>query len=466
MTTAVVVGSGPNGLAAAVVLARAGIDVTVLEAEDEIGGGTRSAELTIPGLIHDVCSATHPTGVASPFFQALGLERHGLEWLWPEVDAVHPIDGGRAGVLFRDLDRTVELLGKDGKAWRKLYAPLLKHSDVLIDELFRPIIHLPKHPLTLAGFGARALLPATVIARRWKTDEARGLFAGLAAHAIHPLNRPTTGGLGLMFGMTSHAYGWPVAKGGSSAIATALAAEISEHGGKIETGHRVTEMPEADIVMFDTTPAGVLEITGDRLPGRVQRPFRKWRRGPGVFKVDFAINGDIPWTNEWARKAGTVHLAGTIEQLNAAEKQVHAGRMPERPFVLICQQYLADPGRSVGDVNPIWAYAHVPQGYAGDATDALIAQIERFAPGFREQIVATSVSGPAQLEAHNANYLGGDIAGGANDPWQLVMRPRLSANPYSLGVKGLYLCSASTPPGGGVHGMGGFRAATHAVANL
>jgi phytoene dehydrogenase-like protein len=466
MTTAVVVGSGPNGLAAGVVLARAGIDVTVLEAEDEIGGGTRSAELTIPGLIHDVCSATHPTGVASPFFQSLDLERHGLEWLWPEVDAVHPIDGGRAGVLFRDLDRTVELLGEDGKAWRKLYAPLLKNSDVLIDELFRPIIHLPKHPLTLAGFGARALLPATTIARRWKTDEARGLFAGLAAHAIYPLNKPTTGGLGLMFGMTSHAYGWPVAKGGSSAIAHALAAEITEHGGKIETGHRVTELPEADIVMFDTTPSGVLEIAGDRLPGRVKRPFKKWRRGHGVFKVDYAIDGHIPWTNEWARKAGTVHLGGTIEQLNAAEIDVHAGRMPERPFVLLCQQYLADPGRSVGDVHPIWAYAHVPQGFTGDATEAITAQIERFAPGFREQIVATSVSGPAQLEAHNANYLGGDIAGGATDPWQLLMRPRLSTNPYSLGVKGLYLCSASTPPGAGVHGMGGFLAATHAVSSL
>lgn len=466
MTTAVVVGSGPNGLAAGVVLARAGIDVTVLEAEDEIGGGTRSAELTVPGLVHDICSATHPTGVASPFFQTLDLERHGLEWLWPEVDAVHPIDGGRAGVLFRDLDRTVEMLGEDGKAWRKLYAPLVKHSDVLIDELFRPIIHLPKHPLTLAAFGARALLPATVIARRWKTDEARGLFAGLAAHAIHPLNKPTTGGLGLMFGMTSHAYGWPVAKGGSSAIAAALAADITEHGGTIETGHRVTEMPEADIVMFDTTPESVLKIAGDRLPGRIRRPFKKWRRGPGVFKVDFAVDGAIPWANEWARKAGTVHLAGTIEQLDAAEKEVHAGRMPERPFVLLCQQYLADPGRSVGDVHPIWAYAHVPQGYTGDATEALIAQIERFAPGFREQIVATSVSGPAQLEAHNSNYLGGDIAGGANDAWQVVMRPRLSTNPYSLGVKGLYLCSASTPPGAGVHGMGGFRAATHAVANL
>ncbi len=466
MTTAVVVGSGPNGLSAAVVLARAGIDVTVLEAEDEIGGGTRSAELNVPGVLHDICSATHPTGVASPFFRSLGLERHGLEWLWPEVDAVHPIDGGGAGVLFRDLDRTVEGLGEDGAAWRKLYAPLAKHSDQLIDEIFGPMIHVPRHPILLASFGLRALLPASVIARRWKTDEARGLFAGLAAHAIHPLHRPTTGGLGLMFGMTSHAYGWPVAKGGSQAIAAALAADLVEHGGRIETGHRVTEMPQADIVMFDTAPATVLRVAGDRLPGRVRRPLSRWRTGPGVFKVDFAVEGGVPWTNEWARKAGTVHVGGTFEQVNAAEREVHAGRMPERPFVLLCQQYLSDPGRSAGDIHPVWSYAHVPTGYAGDATEAIIRQIERFAPGFRDRIVAQTVTTPAQLEAHNANYLGGDIGGGSNDPWQLIMRPRMSPNPYSLGVKGLYICSASTPPGGGVHGMAGFRAATHAVAQL
>jgi phytoene dehydrogenase-like protein len=466
MTTAVVVGSGPNGLSAAVVLARAGVDVTVLEAADEIGGGTRSAELNVPGVLHDICSAAHPTGVASPFFQSLGLERHGLEWLWPEVDAVHPLDGGRAGVLFRDLDRTVEALGVDGAAWRRLFEPLAQHCDELTAEIFGPILHVPRHPLLLAGFGLKALLPATVIARRWKTDEARALFAGMAAHAVQPLQRPTTGGLGLMFGMTGHAYGWPVAKGGSQAIAAALAADLVEHGGRIETGHRVGELPEADIVMFDTSPHTVLEVAGDRLPGRVSRPLKKWRTGPGTFKVDFAVEGGVPWTNEWARQAGTVHVGGTLEEVRAAEDEVHAGRMPERPFVLLCQQYLADPGRSAGDVHPVWSYAHVPTGYTGDATEAIIAQVERFAPGFRERIVARTVSGPAHLEAYNENYVGGDIAGGANDPWQLVMRPRMSPNPYSLGVKGLYICSASTPPGGGVHGMGGFHAATRALREL
>lgn len=466
MTSAVVVGSGPNGLAAAVVLARAGIDVTVLEAEDTIGGGSRSAELNVPGLVHDICSATHPTGVASPFFRSLGLERHGLEWLWPEVDAAHPLDGGRAGVLFGDLDRTVAGLGEDGAAWRRLFEPLAQHSEELIQEIFGPIIHLPRRPVRLARFGLRALQPASWIARRWRSDEARALFGGMAAHAMHPLHHPTTGGLGLMFGMISHAYGWPVAKGGSQAIADALAADVIEHGGRIETGHRVTETPQADIVMFDTTPSTVLQLAGDQLPARVARPLRRWRPGPGVFKIDFAVAGGVPWTNEWARQAGTVHVVGTFEELAAAERAVHAGRMPDRPFVLVCQQYLADPGRSVGDVHPVWAYAHVPAGYPHDVTESIIAQIERFAPGFRDRIVARTTSGPADLEAHNANYLGGDIAGGANDPWQLVMRPRMSPNPYSLGVKGMYLCSASTPPGGGVHGMGGYHAATRAVADL
>lgn len=466
MTTAVVVGSGPNGLSAAIVLARAGIDVTVLEAEETIGGGTRSAELTVPGVVHDICSAIHPTGVASPFFRSLGLERHGLEWLWPEVDVAHPLDGGRAGVLFSDVDRTARGLGHDEDAWRRLFAPLAERADDLLSEILRPLLHVPQHPILLAKFGRDAMQPATWIARRWGTDEARGLFAGLAAHAFQPLDRPTTGGLGLMLGLSSHAYGWPVAKGGSGAIARALAAELAAHGGRIETGQRVTELPQADIVMFDTSPATVVHLLGSRLPSRIRRPLRRWRSGPAAFKVDIAIEGDIPWANEWARKAGTVHLGGTIEQVNAVERQVRDGRMPARPFVLVGQQYLADPGRSSGAINPIWSYAHVPKGYRGDATEAVVAQIERFAPGFRDQIITQVSQGPVGLEAHNANYLGGDIGGGANDPWQLVMRPRMSPRPYSLGVKGMYLCSASTPPGGGVHGMAGFNAASAAMADL
>ena len=465
MTNAVVVGSGPNGLSAAVALASAGVEVTVLEAADTIGGGTRSSELTIPGLLHDECSAAHPTGVASPFFQSLDLGRHGLEWLWPEVDAAHPLDGGRAGILYQDLERTAAGLGSDGESWRRLFEPLASNIDNLIDDIFGPIIHLPRHPVMLAAFGLRALQPATMIARRWESDEARALFAGMAAHALQPLNRPTTGALGLMFGAIGHSYGWPVAKGGSASITTALAAVLVEHGGTIETGHEVTELPQADIVMFDTSPSSVLRIAGHRLPGRVLRPLRRWKHGPAAYKVDFAVDGGVPWDNEWARKAGTVHLGGTIEEVNATEGEIHAGRMPDRPFVLVGQQYLADPGRSLGDVHPVWAYAHVPHGYTGDATEQVIKQIERFAPGFRERIVATSVRTPAQIEAHNANYVGGDIGGGANDPWRVVMRPRLSPDPYTL-ADGLYLCSASTPPGGGVHGMGGANAAASALRDL
>jgi phytoene dehydrogenase-like protein len=266
--------------------------------------------------------------------------------------------------------------------------------------------------------------------------------------------------------MTSHAYGWPVAKGGSQAIANALAQDLRAHGGRIETGHTVTSLPEADVVMFDTSVQTALAVAGHTMPWRVRRPLKKWRTGPGSFKIDFAVRGGVPWANQWAREAGTVHVAGTFAELNAAEQAVHRGQMPERPFVLVCQQYLADPSRSAGDVHPIWAYAHVPTGYTGDASEAIISQIERFAPGFRDTIVAQTVTTPSDLYAHNANYVGGDIGGGANDPRQIVMRPRLSPNPYSLGVKGLYLCSSSTPPGGGVHGMPGLRAAVAALEEL
>lgn len=465
MTSAVVVGSGPNGLAAAIVLARAGLDVTVLEQADTIGGGTRSAELTVPGLLHDVCSAIHPMGVASPFLRSLDLERHGLEWLYPEIDAAHPIDGGTAGALFPDLDRTVEHLGPDGAAWRRLFEPLVQHADQLVAELLGPILHVPRHPIRLAGFGARALLPATTLARRWTTDEARGLFAGMAAHAMQPLTSPTTAGLGLMFGITSHAYGWPAARGGSQAIAAALAAELAEHGGRIETGHRVETLPDAEVVVLDTSAPAAADIGGARVRPRVARSLRRFRSGPGAFKLDLAIEGPVPWADPWSGRAGTVHLGGTMEQVASAEADVARGRMPERPFVLVAQQHLVDPCRSDGDVHPLWAYAHVPAGYDGDASAAILGQLERFAPGVRDQVVAQHATGPAAWEAYNPNYLGGDIGAGANTPWQLLMRPRASVHPYRLGP-GLYLCSAATPPGGGVHGMGGFHAATDAVSRL
>ncbi len=465
MTTAAVIGSGPNGLAAAIVLAQAGLDVTLLEAADRVGGGMRSAELTVPGLLHDICSAAHPTAIASPFFASLDLEQHGLEWAWTDVEAAHPLDGGRAGVLYRNLDRTVAAMGEDGRAWRRLYGALTDRADDLVGDLFGPIIGVPDHPLVMARFGTQAVLPATWIARRWERPETRGLFAGLAAHAISPLNLPTTGALGVMFGVFAHAYGWPVAIGGSESIARALEQVFLAAGGRIETGHRVTELPQADVVVFDTSPDQVLLLAGHRLPWRVARPLRRWKHGPAAFKVDLAIEGGVPWTNDHARAAGTVHLGGTIEEITAADTAAVAGRMPDRPFVLLCQQYLADPGRSVGDVHPVWSYAHVPHGYTGDATEAVIAQIERFAPGVRERIVATSVRSPVQAYAENANYVGGDITGGAGTPWQTVFRPRVSADPYHL-ADGLYLCSASTPPGGGVHGMGGYRAAQSALRRL
>lgn len=465
MTTAVVVGSGPNGLAAAIVLAGAGLDVTVLEAADDIGGGTRSAELTLPGLVHDVCAATHPTALASPFLRSLDLGSHGLEWAYPEIDVAHPLDGGRAGVLVRDLATTAEGLGADAAAWTRTFAPFVDRADDLVGELFAPIVHVPRHPLLLARFGPGALQPATWLARRFETDEARGLFAGLAGHAVQPLGRPTTGALGLMFGVFGHAWGWPVAKGGSAAIASALESVLRDAGGRVETGHCVTDLPDADVVMLDTAPRHALAIAGERVTPRAGRALRRWRHGPGVFKVDLAVEGGVPWTHEAARRAGTVHVGGTIEEIAAAERDVTRGRMPSRPFVLVCQQYLADPSRSVGDLHPVWAYAHVPHGYAGDATEAVMRQIERFAPGVRERVRATAVRGAVAWEQYNPNYVGGDITGGANDPWQVVMRPRMSPSPYRLGA-GVYLCSSSTPPGGGVHGMSGFHAATLALRDL
>ncbi len=469
MSEATVVGSGPNGLACAVALARAGVRVTVLEAADEIGGGTRSGELTVPGVLHDLCSAMHPMAVASPFLRSLGLEAHGLEWRWPEVDLAHPLDDGSAATMVRSIEETADGLGGDGRAWRRLFGPPSAHFDALNEDLVGSVIHLPRHPLRLARFGLPALAPATLLARRWESPGARALFGGVAAHGFSPLTRPLSASVGMALISACHSVGWPVAAGGSQSIADALAADLREHGGRIETGVRVRSLAELgspDVVAFDLAPEAVADIVGDRLPSRVARAYRRYKHGPGAFKVDLAVEGGVPWTAEACHRAGTVHAIGSFEELVAAERDVNRGRMPERPFVLVGQQYLADPQRSAGDVHPVWAYAHVPSGYDGDGEKAVIDQIERFAPGLRERIVATSVRSPADLEAGNPNYIGGDIVTGANTPLQMMVRPRLALDPYGTGVPGLFICSAATPPGGGVHGMGGFNAARSALRYL
>ncbi|QXC59619.1 NAD(P)/FAD-dependent oxidoreductase [Aquihabitans sp. G128] len=469
MVDAVVVGSGPNGLAAAVALAREGHSVTVLEAAPTIGGGTRTEELTVPGVLHDVCSAVHPFGLASPFFASLPLEEHGLTWCHPEVDLAHPLDDGSAGVMLQDIDATAAGLGDDGAMWKRTFGRLASGFDEIGEDLLRPILHVPKHPLRLVGFGLNALQPATVLAQRWKTDQARALFAGVAAHVIHPLAKPVTASVGLMLIASGHHVGWPVAQGGSRSITDALARLLRELGGTIETGTRVdrlADLPDHRVALFDTSPRSLAAIAGDALPPRTAKAYARFRYGPGSFKVDLAIEGPVPWTNEAARRSGTVHLGGTIEEVAAAEKAVALGHMPERPFVLVAQQHLADPSRSNGNVHPLWAYCHVPKGYTGDATEAILRQMERFAPGVRDQVVGMHVAGPVEVERVNANYVGGDIAAGANTALQVVFRPRVALDPYATGIPGTFLCSASTPPGGGVHGMCGAGAAASALRYL
>ncbi|HEU5036683.1 MAG TPA: NAD(P)/FAD-dependent oxidoreductase [Nocardioides sp.] len=453
---AVVVGSGPNGLSAAVTLAREGLAVTVLEARDEIGGGTRTAELTVPGVLHDVCSAIHPFGIGSPFFDTLPLADHGLVWRHPEIDLAHPLDDGTAGVMVRDLEQTAAGLGEDGDRWRAVFGLASERYDDLAPEVLGPILHLPRRPLLMGRFGLRAALPAAVLARAFRTDAARALFAGVAAHISRPLNRPATAAIGTFMIGAGHRYGWPVAEGGSRAITDALASLLRSLGGEIRTGVEVrtfADLPDARIALFDTTPTAFADIA--------RRPRPRWKYGLAAYKLDLAVRGGVPWTAEACRRAGTVHVAGTLEDIGHAEAQAARGEMPSRPFVLVGQQYLADPGRSAGDVHPVWAYAHVPHAYAGDATGLVLDQLERFAPGLRERIVGMHVTDPAGFAAYNPNYVGGDIAAGAVTVPQLVWRA-----PYRTGVRGAYLCSSSTAPGPGVHGMCGYRAARHALDDL
>jgi phytoene dehydrogenase-like protein len=470
---AVVVGSGPNGLAAAVTLARSGRSVLVLEAEERVGGGTRSEELTLPGFLHDVCSTIHPLGAASPFFAGLPLADHGLRWSHPEAPAAHPLPDGRAGVLERSIDAAAEGLGAaDGRAWRRLIGPLAERWDDLAAGLLAPLLRPPAHPLLMARFGARALWPAAPFARRLFRDEpARGLFAGLAGHSILDLGSPLTASFGLTFAASAHAVGWPAAAGGSQRIADALVAYLGTLGGRVVTGHRVTsldDLPAASAVLFDLTPRQVLAIAGDRLPAAHRRRLGRFRYGPGSFKLDYALDGPVPWAAPGCARAAAVHVGGTLEEVAAAEREVARGRHPERPYVLCAQPSLFDPGRAPPGKHTFWAYCHVPSGSTVDMTRAVEDQLERFAPGFRDRVLARHVMFAADLERHNANEVGGDIAGGSHGGLQLVARPVPSVDPYRLPVEGMnaYLCSSSTPPGAGVHGMCGWWAAQSALRRL
>jgi phytoene dehydrogenase-like protein len=463
---AVVVGAGPNGLAAAITLAQSGRSVLVLEAEATPGGGTRTAELSLPGYLHDICSTIQPLGVSSPFFKSLDLEQHGLEWIYPPAALAHPFDDGSVALLERSFDATAATLGADGAAWERLFRPFVEQSARLNSSLLAPVWP-PRHPLLLARFGLPAIRSARGLASaRFKGQYARGLFAGMAAHSMVPLEQLATASFGLVLGVSAHAVGWPVAKGGSQRIVDALVRQLRALGGEIECGRRVAslaELPRAKAVLCDVTPRQLLEIAGDQLTRGYRRTLGHYRYGPGAFKLDWALDGPIPWTNPTCLRAATVHLGPTLQEIAGAEREVSRGGHPERPFVLLAQQSLFDASRAPAGRQTAWAYTHVPNGSTLDMTARIEAQIERFAPGFRERILARSVMTPADLEAYNANYIGGDINGGLQDLRQLFTRPVPRLDPYYTGTPGLYLCSSSTPPGGGVHGMCGYWAARSAL---
>jgi phytoene dehydrogenase-like protein len=463
---AVVVGAGPNGLAAAVTLARAGRSVLVVEANDTIGGGARSGELTLPGFTHDFGSAVHPLGVASPFFQTLPLDRHGLTWIHPPLPLAHPFDDGTAAALHRSIRATGATLGPDAGAYWRLMAPVVRNWDKIAPALLGPL-RFPRHPVAFVRFGLRATWPASLLAKTiFRGAHARGLFAGNSAHSFLPLERMPSAAFGMMLCALAHVVGWPIPQGGAQAIANALASYLRSLGGEIVTGWRVDsldELPAARAVLCDVTPRQLMRMAGRRLPERYRRALRRYRYGPGVFKLDYALDGPIPWTNEDCRRAGTVHLGGTLDEIAASEcapwRNEHAGR----PFVLLSQPTLFDPGRAPAGKHIAWAYCHVPNGSTFDMTGRIEAQIERFAPGFRSRILARTAWTPAQLEQQDANLIGGDINGGVQDLFQLFTRPTWSLTPYRTAAPGLYICSSSTPPGGGVHGMGGYHAAQTAL---
>jgi len=466
---AVVVGSGPNGLAAAITMARAGRSVLVLEAREAIGGGCRSAELTLPGFVHDVCSAIHPLGLGSPFFKTLPLGDHGLEWIHPPAPVAHPLDDGTAVVIERSVEETAAGLGPDAAAYRRLMGPLSAEWDALAPELLAPL-HLPRHPLAMARFGLMAVRSASGFAQaRFRGERARAVFAGIAGHSILPLERTATAAIGLVLGALTHAVGWPLPRGGSRRIADALAAHLRSLGGEIRTGSPVESLdalPPARAVLCDVTPRQLLKLAGDRLRGRYRRGLERYRYGPAAFKLDFALSGPIPWKAAGCARAATVHLGGTLDEIAASEAAVGRGEHPDRPFVLLVQPSLFDASRAPAGRHTAWAYCHVPNGSTFDMRARIEAQIERFAPGFGDLVLARSVLTPARLQELNANYVGGDINGGAQDLGQMFTRPVARIVPYSTPVRGLYICSSSTPPGGGVHGMCGYHAARAALRAL
>jgi phytoene dehydrogenase-like protein len=466
---AVVIGSGPNGLAAAVELARNGASVLVVEAAETIGGGTRTAELTLPGFHHDVCSAAHPLGILSPSFARLPLADHGLTWIQPPASVAHPMDGEPAVILGPSLDTTARALGQDAAAYRRLIGPLLHHPRELLDEVLGPA-HLPRHPMVLARFGIPALLPATVLGRSWfRGARARALLAGCAAHSILPLTRPVSAAAGMLFLFSAHVETWPIARSGSAAITAALAGYLQSLGGQIETGREVrslSDLPPARLRLFDTSPAQLAAIAATELPGAYLRSLRRFRYGPGIFKIDWALDGPIPWRDPACLQAATVHLGGTLDEIAAGEAAVWRGEHPDRPFVLVVQSSLFDPTRAPAGKHTGWAYCHVPTGSSVDLTDVIERQVERFAPGFRDLILARHSMRTADLEKYNPNNVGGSITGGVTDIGQLFTRPAVRANPYSTPNPRVYICSASTPPGGGVHGMCGYHAAHAALRRL
>ena len=475
---AVIVGSGPNGLGAAIVLARAGLRVVVLEAKPTIGGGTRSAQLTLPGFVHDVGSAIHPLAAGSPFFEQLPLADYGLEWIYPPVAAAHPFDAGRAAILTGSVADTARTLGADETTYLRLFEPIVRHWPTLAPDLLGPL-RFPKHPLDLAQFGLNALLPATTLAGRFQTPEAQGLLAGMAAHAIQPLTNLTTSAIALVLMAAGHhraesGSGWPLPKGGSQTIADALAAYLRALGGEIIVDRPVrspADVPAARAVLFDLTPKQLLTIAGDQFTYLYRTQLQRYRYGPGIFKIDWALDGPIPWANADCARAGTVHLGGTLEDIVQAEQQTYDGYHPDRPYVLLAQQSLFDAtrapaGRDSAGKHTAWAYCHVPNGSTVDMTDRIERQVERFAPGFRDLILGRHTMNTTQIEAWNPNYVGGDINGGILDVGQLFTRPTLSLTPYRTSRPDWFICSSATPPGGGVHGMCGYHAARVALRDV